>query len=378
MKTGTQNHKMFAILLCVSLLMVSILACRIPGRGPQTDEEPQAVLVQEGESQITDADQDQAEPALPCYPGMVPGRSTRAEVLGLLGQPVHSEREGSVERLFYSSSISGQKNTIELEDDLVSYISIVFAEAHIPRLSEVQAKLGQPEQTTYSTYLRGSRTYLYSGQGLLLIADPLMDNVFIQECFQPQALNDFLSRYGADLPEEDPYIRGGVTVDEVPLQVDDPVTEEVTDRKILEPLMIYPRARVIYDADDLMFGVSGTLILAVDAPLSEVIAFYRQGYREGYLALEPDEAEGIRELVLFKDMFEWGDDEVAAFYKELVDVGQADYSLTMIVVMPGDEFDRSDFYITQGETVGAYSPAETLIVFMMTHLENYLEMEDGW
>lgn len=354
---------------------MAILACRVPRRGQPPGEEPQPVLEQGGGAQITDAVQDETESAIPCYPGIIPDRSTRAEVLGLLGQPVHNEREGVTERLFYSSPISSQNNIIELEDDLVSYISIVFADAQIPRLSEVQAKLGQPEHTAYSTYLRGTRTYLYPGQGLLLIADPLMDIVFIQECFQPQALNDFLSRYGADLPEEDPYIRGSVIVDEALLSVDDPVQVVTTDRKILEPLMIFPGARVIYDADDLLFGVSGTLILAVEAPLIEVIAYYRQGYQEGYLALEPDEAEFIREFVLIKNMFEWGDDEVAAFYQELVDAGQADYSLTMIIVMPGDEFDRSDFYITQGETVGAYSPAETLIVFMMTHLENFMKMD---
>ncbi len=83
-------------------------------------------------------------------------------LLGLLGQPVHSEREGIIERLFYSLSISGQNNIIEIENDLVSYISIVFADEHIPRLSDVQAKLGQPEYTTFSTYMRGSRTYLFT------------------------------------------------------------------------------------------------------------------------------------------------------------------------------------------------------------------------
>ena len=378
MKTGTQNHKMFAILLCVSLLMVSILACRIPGRGRTAGEEPQAGPVQADQVPIIDAVQDVSEPALPCYPGIVPGRSTRAEVIGLLGQPVHSEQDGITERLYYPTAAGGQRDIIEILQDQVSYISMGYPEAQMPRLSERQAVLGQPEQTTYSTYMRGTRTYLYPGQGLLLIADPLMDNVFIQECFQPQALNDFLSRYGADLPEEDPYIRGAVTVDEASPPADDPVEEVVTDRKIHEPLLLYPGTRVIYDADDLLFGVSGTMILAVDAPLSEVIAFYRQGYQDGYLALEPDEAEFIREFVLIKDMFEWEDDEVAAFYQELVDVGKVDYSLTMIVVMPGDEFDRSDFYITQGETVGVYSPSETLIVFMMTNLNNYLEMEEGW
>jgi len=378
MKTASENHKVFAILLFVSFLMVSILACRIPGIGRQTEEEPQAGLEQWGEDQIADENRDESEPALPCYPGIVPVRSTRVEVIGLLGQPVFNEQEGITERLFYSSPISGQNHIIELEDDLVSYISMVFAEGQIPRLSEVQAKLGQPEHTAYSTYLRGTRTYLYPGQGLLLIADPLMDAVFIQECFATQSLGEFMARHGVGLPEKDPYIRGVVTVDDAPPPVNDPIGEGVTDRKIHEPLLRYPNTRVIYDDDDQLLGVSGTLILAVDAPLNEVIAFYRQGYQEGFIALEPDDGEGIREFVLIKDMFDWGDDEVAAYYQALIESGQADYSLTMIVVLPADEFDKSDFYITEAESVGAFSSAETLIVFMMTHLENFMDMVQGW
>jgi hypothetical protein len=67
--------------------------------------------------------------------------------------------------------------------------------------------MGEPEYLAYSRFVAGSKTYVYPQQGLLFIADPLMDTVFIQECFEPQDLASFLSSYGENIPEENPYIK---------------------------------------------------------------------------------------------------------------------------------------------------------------------------
>ena len=389
MKTSKDNQTLMVLLLCVGFLLAATLACRIPGLGSGDDDPPVVEVFQEAvleEQEIVPA-----EPAstIVCYAGINPGSSTQAEVVGILGQPTTSEQEGITTRLIYSAPIAGLDNFIELEMDKVSYTSVVYPQEGRPQLSAVQAQLGQAEHTAYSTYLQGSRAYLYLQQGVLVVGDPVLDVVFIQECFIPQGLNNYLAKYGASLSDSDPFITQETVIEETPMVVDDPVDDPIeddesvddevvlTDRKIYEPMLVYPGTRVIYDSDDLFFGVSATIILAVDAPLGDVVAFYLDGYDEDYLALEPDEAEGIMELVLIKDMFDWRDDEVEAFYRRLIDVEQVEYSLTLLAVMPADEFDKEDFNIMPGETVEAYAPNETLIIFMLSHLENTLEMMDG-
>ena len=51
---------------------------------------------------------------------------------------------------------------------------------------------------------------------------------------------------------------------------------------------------------------------------------------------------------MFKDMFDWRDDEVEAFYRRLIGVEQVEYSLTLVAVMPADESIEEDFDIMPG------------------------------
>jgi outer membrane protein assembly factor BamE (lipoprotein component of BamABCDE complex) len=142
-----------------------------------------------------------------CLGGIVLGVTTREEVIAALGQPSVIENEGDVETLYYSSSTKGIFNFVLVENEVAHYTSKLLGEEDVLRLSGIFEQLGEPEYLAYSHFVAGSRTYVYPQHGVLFIADPNMDTVFIQECFPPQDLARFLATYGQNLPEENPYTK---------------------------------------------------------------------------------------------------------------------------------------------------------------------------
>jgi outer membrane protein assembly factor BamE (lipoprotein component of BamABCDE complex) len=171
---------------------------------------PQSVGSKNHKPNTSDSEQGQGPThsfAESCLGGIVPGVTTREEVIAALGQPSMIENEGDVETLYYSSSTKGIFNFVLVENEVARYTSKLLAEDDTLRLSGILEQLGEPEQRSYSRFVAGSRTYIYPQQGILFVADPKMDIVFIQECFVPQDLAHFLANYGQNLPEEDPYTR---------------------------------------------------------------------------------------------------------------------------------------------------------------------------
>jgi hypothetical protein len=382
MKTGNPNSRIRTILLCAGVVVATILACRIPVSVDRTaDEEAAAVADQAISDQVVSdpeeaiqpiEEQPGAEPAIRCYEGIIPGVTTRAEVVSLLGQPVATDQEGAGEWLLYSAPISGQNNVILVENDRVTHISLVFAEERIPRLSGIQGTLGQPAHTTYSTYMRGSRTYIYPQQGLVFIGDPLMDVIFIQECFAPQSLAEFMQRHGSSLPQQDPYVRQAQITDEGPTQPEAPAGEAATDRLVWEPLLIYPGARVIHDEDDQYTEIYGFLIVAVDAPLEEVVKYYREQYQDGFFGVDAGELEeGARGIHLLNNRTL---DEISEALQNSEAPDRAVYSLTLISVLPGVDFDGPQYMTIQDYSMGEYAMDETLIIFQLSHIQKYLEI----
>lgn len=143
----------------------------------------------------------------PCLGGIVPGVTTREDVIAALGQPAVKENEGDVEALYYASSTKGIFNIVLVENEIAQYTSKLLSEQDALRLSSVLEQLGDPEHQLYSYFQAGSRTFVYPQRGILFVVDPKMDVVFIQECFVPQESALFLATYGQNFPAEDPYTR---------------------------------------------------------------------------------------------------------------------------------------------------------------------------
>lgn len=142
-----------------------------------------------------------------CLQGIVPGTTTRDQVIALLGEPASSQQEGKVENLLYPSMYSGQFNSISVQGGIVGRVSVVLGHDQTLKWSAVKSILGKPAQALFTDYSEGSLVYMYPDKGWTFTADESINLVYLRECFVPMSLADYLNSWGKDLPTENPFIR---------------------------------------------------------------------------------------------------------------------------------------------------------------------------
>lgn len=191
MKTESRNNRDRHIFLAALLLALAVLACQsVTMEGnPMSNPNPS--------TNGTDF----------CMKGIFPGKTTRTEVLTLLGNPLATQQVTGQETLSYASAIYGQLNSIVIQNEVVVYLNVIQAEENLPKWSAIKAQFGEPAHTSYSNYSEGTKTFAFPERGLSVIADPKMDIVFIQNCFAPMPLDNYMLAYGNFLPSEDPFIK---------------------------------------------------------------------------------------------------------------------------------------------------------------------------
>ncbi len=193
MKTGYRSSRDLSLVFAAGLLLLTALACSIPF---QSQGAPTSVPQQPA-----------GEAPGACLPGIIPGTTTRDQLVSLLGEPLAVEPEGAFEDMLYSSPSQGQFNSVYIQDGVVVLVSIVTAGDSPLAWSAVEAQYGEPAHTTYSYYLQSAMTYIYPERGLAFIASQAPDIVYIRQCFAPMALDDYMTTWGQSLPAEDPFIR---------------------------------------------------------------------------------------------------------------------------------------------------------------------------
>lgn len=219
------NRKTVIIIIVVALLALLACACILAiGMGwylTSSDSETEALnikikLTQQAMNQITTPIQPGITPQAgsitqgssgsdACLTGVFPGKTTRDEVLGLWGTPLSEQQEGNYNTLFYQSPIKGQPNTVYLENQVVTYVSVVRGGGQPESWAEVKAKYGEPEHQAFTTYIQDSRYFGYPAQGLAFVADETLDMAYIQDCFVPLTLDEYLTKWGSNLLTEDPF-----------------------------------------------------------------------------------------------------------------------------------------------------------------------------
>jgi hypothetical protein len=206
MKTVSRRSHDMPLIFGASMLVFAILACarntinrpNPEGQGAPTHVSGQAtpISTQPGNGRQT-----------ACLAGILPGKTTRDEVVALLGEPLAVETEGDLETLLYASPLHAQFNSIVVQNQVVGLVSRLQAQDDPLAWSAVKAQYGEPAHTAYSTYLQGSLTYIYPDQGRAFVASEAQDVVFIQECFVSMALEDYMKTWGSTLPTENPFTR---------------------------------------------------------------------------------------------------------------------------------------------------------------------------
>jgi hypothetical protein len=190
MKTESRNNRDRLIFLAALALTLALLACKsitIEGFPPMPNPGP--------DSNSSDS----------CLKGIFPGKTARIEVLALLGNPLTTQPAGGQETMFYASAIYGQLNSIVVQNEVVTLVSVVQGEDNLLKWSEIKTQYGEPAHTAYTNYSEGSMIFAFPERGLSFIADETMDVVFIRQCFIPMSLDNYMLAYGNFLPAEDPF-----------------------------------------------------------------------------------------------------------------------------------------------------------------------------
>jgi len=195
MKTGSRRSHDLSFFLAATMLVLVMLACNLPNQSNSPDQgTPNST--QPGSGALA-----------ACLAGIFPGTTTRDEVVALLGEPLAVEPEGDLENMLYASPLRAQFNSIVIQNQVVALVSIMVGEDNPLSWSAVKAQYGEPAHTAYSNYLQWSMTYIYPDRGLAFVAAQGPDVVFIQECFVPMTLEDYMNTWGKSLPAENPFIR---------------------------------------------------------------------------------------------------------------------------------------------------------------------------
>ena len=208
-REGDMRQKRYIQKTVLFVLITSLLIAgcgQVPEKGEtaSTTELPAAAEVEPSETPMP---AQEAKANFSCLPEIIPGETSREDVILIMGEPVSTENtEDGGEILYFTSAVEFIPNAVILKDGIVESASALNRDEAVI-LSNIQEKYGEAEEITYSYFSQGMLTYLYPKQGFSLIAEPEGGQVYWVECYVPMPLEDYLSGLGSALPMEDPYIR---------------------------------------------------------------------------------------------------------------------------------------------------------------------------
>ncbi len=197
--------KNIALVILIEVLLTA--GCQKISGIEQTIAETSVPVDAGTEATEAPAQEENNEPAFVCLPEIVPGETSREDVLRLMGEPLASEiAEDGSETLSFTSDVEFIPNAVLIMEDIAQSTSALNRDESLT-LPAIQEKFGEAEEITYSYFSQGTLTYLYPQQGFAVIAEPEGGQVYWMECYVPMYLEDYMSGFGSALPMEDPYNR---------------------------------------------------------------------------------------------------------------------------------------------------------------------------
>jgi len=194
-------------MLFVLIVLILLTSCTKPPIGEIPVSTTQPPIDPQIDNTSTTAPEELVEEIFTCLPGVIPGKTTRAEITQLMGEPATTElAEDGTEFLYYKSAVEEVPDFIQIRQDVAEVVSALNRDAQV-NLASITEKFGEPEQITYSYFSQGAYTYLYPQKGFALIGEPEGGQVYWLECFISMTLEDYLAGLGSSLPSENPYIR---------------------------------------------------------------------------------------------------------------------------------------------------------------------------
>lgn len=146
------------------------------------------------------------KPKAPSWNNLKPGVSTREDVIKVMGTPLKEQQLPYSLALFYPSDYEVFPNTIVLDqEDKVKSILIQVPPDEEIKLSGWIKQYDNPEKEMWNTYSAETKTYLFPKKGTVVVASEVADRILAIHYFIPMSLADYLSTWGQNLFEENPY-----------------------------------------------------------------------------------------------------------------------------------------------------------------------------
>lgn len=136
--------------------------------------------------------------------GIIPGKTTKEEVISILGQPEEAREYMGLEYYTYPTERPAFRNGIGFKQGIVQLMFVNVLVEDAPLISAASKKYGKPDEVTYSYFGRLARAYIFARHGVTLIA--YEDGLVIAEMYYvPMAIEEFMNQYGKDFPMKNPY-----------------------------------------------------------------------------------------------------------------------------------------------------------------------------
>lgn len=142
------------------------------------------------------------------WQGIIPGQTSKQEVISKLGQPKEDINENDWEKLSYPSdrNLFYHWITINKTNDKIVLVYYVVPENENLSINQYLQKYGQPEKVMYSNFSQYIKVAIYPDIGIAVWFDEKSCKVIFIRWFEPMSFKDFIKNYGDGLSEKNPYI----------------------------------------------------------------------------------------------------------------------------------------------------------------------------
>lgn len=139
--------------------------------------------------------------------GIIPGKTTKTEVVGKLGSPQEDIPEPFGQSLIYPSGIKALPNTViydKTTNVVLGTLVSVSDENQAKQYYQEMQKMGKPEKVTYGTYLQFSKIYIFASKGITYSANENTKMVDGFQYYVPTKLDNYLSQFGKFFSDQNP------------------------------------------------------------------------------------------------------------------------------------------------------------------------------
>lgn len=136
------------------------------------------------------------------YKGLIPGSSTKDEVIEKLGTALNAKIEDSKETYEYRSSNQNFNSKVVIVNDKLSYLKLIYTMSDNIKYTDFINKYREPEKVLYgSDYSVGYILNSYPNIGLAFLSHKKSGNVREVWYFIPTSLEDFIRNYAPGYSE---------------------------------------------------------------------------------------------------------------------------------------------------------------------------------